>query len=169
MQINIKERVDVNQDGPSLIIEASPRPPNSQRCFPHIMIYCFLCCTYVSSVMRYSWHFSTSGFNIRFPKKKLITHFHQITSIFYMLLEDSFGVKYISKFSWGLEAYIKNVYEFCWPIYTNLRRPGYICGCGRPSNLVYVGICYWQYITRVTKLYSNVVFNIMFNDCLALG
>ena len=24
MQINIKERVDVNQDGPSLIIEASP-------------------------------------------------------------------------------------------------------------------------------------------------
>ena len=26
MQINIKERVDVNQDGPSLIIEASPPP-----------------------------------------------------------------------------------------------------------------------------------------------
>ena len=45
-------------------------------------------------------------------KKKLITNFHQITSIFYML-EDSFGVKSISKFAWGLEAYIKNVYEFC--------------------------------------------------------
>ena len=28
MQINIKERVDVNQDGPSLIIEASPPPPS---------------------------------------------------------------------------------------------------------------------------------------------
>ena len=28
MQINIKERVDVNQDGPSLIIEASPPPPH---------------------------------------------------------------------------------------------------------------------------------------------
>ena len=28
-----------------------------------------------------------------------------------MLLEDSFGVKSISKCSWGLEAYIKNVYE----------------------------------------------------------
>ena len=27
MQINIKEGVDVNQDGPSLIIEASPPPP----------------------------------------------------------------------------------------------------------------------------------------------
>ena len=30
MQINIKERVDVNQDGPSLIIEASPSPPGPQ-------------------------------------------------------------------------------------------------------------------------------------------
>ena len=31
MQINIKERVDVNQDGPSLIIETSPPlPPGSQ-------------------------------------------------------------------------------------------------------------------------------------------
>ena len=29
-----------------------------------------------------------------------------------MLLEDSFGVKSISKLAWGLEAYIKNVYEF---------------------------------------------------------
>ena len=46
-------------------------------------------------------------------KKKLITNFHQITSIFYMLLEDSFEVKSISKFSWGLKAYIQNVYEFC--------------------------------------------------------
>ena len=27
MQINIKELADVNQDGPSLIIEASPNPP----------------------------------------------------------------------------------------------------------------------------------------------
>ena len=26
---------------------------------------------------------------------------------------------------WGLEAYIKNVYyEFCWPMYTDLGRPG---------------------------------------------
>ena len=28
----------------------------------------FLYCTYVSSVMMSSWHFSTSGFNIRFPR-----------------------------------------------------------------------------------------------------
>ena len=35
MQINIKERADVNQDGPSLIIEYPPPPPrpsNIQRC-----------------------------------------------------------------------------------------------------------------------------------------
>ena len=30
MQIHIKERVDVNQDGPSLIIETSPPPPGPQ-------------------------------------------------------------------------------------------------------------------------------------------
>ena len=40
-------------------------------------------------------------------KNKLLIHFYQITSIFYMLLEDSFGVKSISKFSWGLEVYKK--------------------------------------------------------------
>ena len=107
----------------------------------------FLCCTFISSVMRSSWHFSTSGFNIRLvpqdPQKLkrslIITNFHQITSIFYMLLEDSFGVKSISKFSWGLEAYIKNVYEFCW-VLTHVcwfrATGGCICDCARPSNLV---------------------------------
>ena len=30
MQSNLKERVDVNQDGPSLIIAASPPPPGPQ-------------------------------------------------------------------------------------------------------------------------------------------
>ena len=40
-----------------------------------------------------------------------------------MLLVDNFGVKSISKFAWGLEAYIKNVYEFRWPMYTDLGRP----------------------------------------------
>ena len=28
----------------------------------------FPCCAYVSSVMRSSWHFNTSGFNVRFPR-----------------------------------------------------------------------------------------------------
>ena len=33
-------------------------------------------------------------------------------------------MKSISKCSWGLEAYIYNVYELCWPMYTDLERPG---------------------------------------------
>ena len=41
-----------------------------------------------------------------------------------MLLEDSFVVKAISKFSWSLKTYIKNIYEFCLPMYTDLGRPG---------------------------------------------
>ena len=64
MQINIKEKVDVNQDGPSLIIEASPGGggdtyPGPQiakmlmfSTYEKLIIYCFLCCTFVSSVMR---------------------------------------------------------------------------------------------------------------------
>ena len=105
----------------------------------------FLCCTYVSSVMRSSWHFSTSGFNIRFPRtpqkiKKEVNntfssdYFHDFTCCW----EDSFGVKSISKFSWGLEAYIK---KCLWVLLTHVywfrATGGYICGCGRPSNLVH--------------------------------
>ena len=42
-----------------------------------------------------------------------------------MLLEDSLIWSEIYfKIFMGLEAYIKNVYEFCWPIYTDLGRPG---------------------------------------------
>ena len=75
MQINLKERVDVNQDGPSLIIEAPPPGPQIVKdvnvfhiIMKNLLSMVFLCCTYVSSVMRSSWHFSTSGFNIRFPR-----------------------------------------------------------------------------------------------------
>ena len=73
----MKERVDVNQDGPSLIVEVPPPPPGLQIAkdvavftYEKLIIYCFslLQSTYVSSVMRSSWHFSTSGFNIQFPR-----------------------------------------------------------------------------------------------------
>ena len=58
----------MNQDGPSLIIEASPPLPMTQIAKDLLLCIVFLCCTYVSSVMRPSWHFSTSRFNIRcFP------------------------------------------------------------------------------------------------------
>ena len=56
-----------------------------------------------------------------------------------MLLEDSFGVKSISKFSWGLEAYIKmfmsSVDPFC---DLGRTRDTFAVGGGggRPSNLV---------------------------------
>ena len=36
-------------------------------------------------------------------KKKLVTNFHQITSIFYMLLEDSFGVNLFPNFHGALK------------------------------------------------------------------
>ena len=49
----------------------------------------------------------------------------------------SFGVKSISKFSWGLEAYIKNcLWVLLTHVYWFRATGGYICGCGRPSNLV---------------------------------
>ena len=59
MYINIKERVDVNQDWPSLIIEAPPHPPGPQIAkdvnvfsVKNLLSIFFLCCTYISSVMR---------------------------------------------------------------------------------------------------------------------
>ena len=61
MYINIKERVDVNQDGPSLIVELPPPPPQASKIDKDVnvftyekLIMVFLCCTYVSSVMRSS-------------------------------------------------------------------------------------------------------------------
>ena len=41
-----------------------------------------------------------------------------------MLLEDSFGVKSISKFSWGLEAYIKKCLGVLLTHDHDLGRPG---------------------------------------------
>ena len=98
------------------------------------------CCTYVSSVMRSSWHFNTSGFNVRFPRTPQNDFFfgkniHQITSIFDILL--SFGV--ILRCLWGLEAYIYTMFmSSVDQVYWFRATGGYICGCGRPSNLVYV-------------------------------
>ena len=53
-------------------------------------------------------------------KTKIWKNVHQITSVLYILL--SFGV--ILRCLWGLEAYLYNVYEFCWPMYSDLGRPG---------------------------------------------
>ena len=67
-------------------------------------LYLCLQCDEVFMTLQYLWIQHTVPQDP--PKiKKKITNFHQITSIFYMLLEDSFGVKSISKFPCGLEAY----------------------------------------------------------------
>ena len=39
MQINIKDRVDVNQDGPSLIIEAPPPPPTGPQIAKDVNVF----------------------------------------------------------------------------------------------------------------------------------
>ena len=139
MLMNINGRVDVNQDGPSLIIEAPPPPrapkyPKMFNVFTHgkCIIHCFFFLLYLScyvSVMRSSCYF---GFKIRFtghpknyPNKCSYFDFNSIRLLQYFTYwEDSFGVKSILKCSWGLEAYIYNVYAFCWPMHTDLRRLG---------------------------------------------
>ena len=66
-------------------------------------------------------------------KTKFWKNVHQITSIFYILL--SFGV--ILRCLWGLEAlYIKCLRLLLTNVYWFRANGGYICGCGRPSNLV---------------------------------
>ena len=53
--------------------------------------------------------------------------------------EDSCGVKSILKCLWGLEAlYIKYLWVLLIPVYWFRVTGGYICGCGRPRNLVII-------------------------------
>ena len=90
----------MNQDGPSLIIEAPPPPPAPLTqakdvnvfTYEKLIIYCFsllyLClqCDEVFMKPLYLWIQHTVPQDPPKIKKKLITNFHQITSIFYMLL-----------------------------------------------------------------------------------
>ena len=106
-----------------LIFEARlPGPPNSQKkvmfsyCgkYEKLVIHCYPCSTYVSSVMRSSSHFGTPGFNIRFPRtsttnacfgfwlKVLIIWLTYCTCCW----DYNFGVKSILNYSWGIEAFI---------------------------------------------------------------
>ena len=84
--------------------------------------------------------YCTSGFNIPFPrttKKWRTTKFIRLLPYFTCCWEDSFGVKFILGCLWGhicikcLWVLLTNVYMY-W-----FRATGeYICGFGRPSNLV---------------------------------
>ena len=74
-----------------------------------------------------SWQFSTSEFNIRFPKtppqnknknlKKCSSDYFHILHIVQFWCDFKMFVG-----PWSM--YIYNVYEFCWPMYTDLGRPG---------------------------------------------
>ena len=100
----------------------------------------FPCCTYVSSVMMSSWHFSTSGFNIRFPKtpqnenknlKKNSSDYFHILHIVEFWCDFKMFVG-----PWSIYIYIKCLWVLLTNVYWFRATGGYICGCGRPSNLV---------------------------------
>ena len=133
----------MNQDGPSMIIETPPPPPPPPPPGPHIAtdinMFSHICPTYyplfflVVHMYPVWWglhdtHFSTSGFNIRFPRtpqnenKNLKT----ISSDYFHILHIVELWCDFKKFvgPWSIYIYIYNVYEFCWPMYTDLGRPG---------------------------------------------
>ena len=116
----------------------------------------FLCCKVLMSPVWWGLHDTLVPLDSTYGspgppkiKKRLITNFHRITSIFYMLLEDGFGVKFISKFSWGLK---KCLWVRLIHVYWFRATGGYICGCGRPSNLVYVEC--WRLLCGVYSVTS---------------
>ena len=85
---------------------------------------------------------------------------HQITYIFYILL--SFGV--ILRCLWGLEAYIYNVYEFCWPMYADLGRPGdtFAVAATEQSSFWWIFVCLphvneWEFLTWVLMEIKKIV------------
>ena len=70
----------------------------------------------------------------------------------------------ISKCLWGLEAYI--IYFKClWVLLTHVYRfratGGYICGCGRPSNLVLICLTdqymLWSYELHIFIISNSVI------------
>ena len=112
MQIIIKERVDVNQDGPSLIIEPPPGPQIAKdvKCF-HIWktYYPLLFLVVHMSTVWWGLHDTLVPLDSTYaspgpPKMetKLWKMFIRLLQYFTCCWEDSFGVKSIC---WALEAY----------------------------------------------------------------
>ena len=106
-----------------------------------IIHYFFLVVHYVSSVMRSSWHISTSGFNMHFPRtpKKWRKKRGKIRLLPYfdMLLRGKLWCEiYLKMFVGPWSIYIKCLLVLLTNGYWFRATGGYICGCGRPSNLV---------------------------------
>ena len=116
MSIITKERVDVNQDGLSLITEVPPHhwAPKDVNGFTYekLIIHCFSL-LYIHVCLQCDEVFSISGFNVRFPRtpKKWKKYYKKCSSDYFHIVHvvesDSFGVKSILKCLWGLEAYNK--------------------------------------------------------------
>ena len=68
---------------------------------------------------------------------KIMKNVHQITSIFYMLLRGYLWCEIYFKMCVGpWSMYIKCLWVLLTNVYWFTGTGGYICGCGRPSNLV---------------------------------
>ena len=130
----------------------------------------FPCCAYVSSVMRSSWHFSSSGFNIRFPRtpqnenknlKKCSSDYFHILHIVELWCDFK---KFVGP--WSIYIFIKCLWVLLTNVFWFRATGGYICGCGRPSNLVDNPVLLtnphknvWQRGTNVKIFYTNLFNN----------
>ena len=114
-----------------------------QTYMSNLLSIVFPCCAYVSSVMRSSWHFSSSGFNIRFPRtpqnenknlKKCSSDYFHILHIVELWCDFK---KFVGP--WSIYIFIKCLWVLLTNVFWFRATGGYICGCGRPSNLVING------------------------------
>ena len=137
----------MNQDGPSLIIEPPPPPPPPPGP-PYSHRY-----AYVSSVMRSSWHFSSSGFNIRFPRtpQNENKNLNFFSSDYFHILHIVELWCDFKKFvgPWSIYIFIKCLWVLLTNVFWFRATGGYICGCGRPSNLV------WSSFVHIYNVHIN--------------
>ena len=142
----------MNQDGPSMIIETPPPPPPPGPPYSHRYKYVF---TYMSNLLSivflvvhmypvwwglHDTHFSTSGFNIRIPRtpqnlKKMSSDYFHILHIVELWCDFK---KFVGPWSIYIYIYIKCLWVLLTNVYWFRATGGYICGCGRPSNLVII-------------------------------
>ena len=112
----------MNQDGLILITEVPPPhhwAPKDVNVFTYekLIIHCFFL-LYIHVCLQCDEVFSTSGFNIRFPRTpKRIKYYKKCSSDYFHIVHvvesDSFGVKSNLNCLWGLEAYNKMFRSFC--------------------------------------------------------
>ena len=105
--------------------------------------------------MRSSWHFITSGFNVCFPRTpKMKKKLKKCSSDYFHILHI---VELWCDFKMFVGPWSIYKYNVLWVLLTNVywfrATGGYICGCGRPSNLV----GFWP--QKVYQVSSNIAQN----------